>query len=499
MAYVANTDRDRRAMLESIGVNSVADLFKDIPEEHRFPDLEIPPPLSELDVTREIEALAERNARVSGMSFLGGGAWNHFIPRAVPNLASRAEFATAYTPYQPEASQGTLQAMFEYQSMLCELTGMEVVNASHYDGATSVAEAALMAYNAARGKRTRILVSGGLHPQYRRVMQTYLQAMDVELAALAPGGGAGSGGAGSGAGRSGAAGGGSGAAGGTGSAGAGAPAAAEAFHAAGGSPQDPVGEAELKQLAAAADENTACVIVQNPDFFGRMRNLADLAEELHAKGVLLVVHTDPIYLGLARPPGADGADIVTGEGQPLGIDLSFGGPYLGIFATTRKLVRRMPGRLVGQTTDADGNRGFVLTLNTREQHIRREKATSNICTNQGLMALRAAIYLALMGPVGLREVASLCYHKSHYAAAEIDKLKGCAVPDDNRFFKEFVVELPRSASEVVSELTQQGISPGLDLGRYFEPRRNQLLVAVTEMNTRDDIDALVTALESVTQ
>ncbi len=507
MAYVANTDADRRAMLESIGVNSVADLFKDIPEKHRFPDLEIPPPLSELDVTREIEALAERNRRVDGMSFLGGGAWNHFIPRAVPNLASRAEFATAYTPYQPEASQGTLQAMFEYQSMLCELTGMEVVNASHYDGATSVAEAALMAYNAARGKRKKILVSGGLHPQYRQVMQTYLQAMEVELTALpsvsggGPGGGPAGGPAGGAADPRAAdrpAGTGSHAALGT-AAGAHGTRASEAFHAAGGSPQDPACEAEFKQLAAAADDDTACVIVQNPDFFGRMTSLAGLAEELHAKGVLLVVHTDPIYLGLARPPGADGADIVTGEGQPLGIDLSFGGPYLGIFATTKKLVRRMPGRLVGQTVDAEGNRGFVLTLNTREQHIRREKATSNICTNQGLMALRAAIYLALMGPAGLREVASLCYHKSHYAAAEIDKLKGCSVPESNRFFKEFVVDLPRPAAEVVSELAEQGIAPGLDLGRYFQARRNQLLVAVTEMNTRDDIDALVTALESVTQ
>ncbi len=462
MGYVANTNADKRAMLESIGVNSIADLFTDVPEEHRFPELPLPPPLSELDVSREIEALSERNMRVSGMSFLGGGAWNHFIPRAVPYLASRSEFATAYTPYQPEASQGTLQALFEYQSMLCELLGMEVVNASHYDGATSVAEAALMAVNAARGKRKKVLVSGGLHPQYRSVMQTYLQAMQVKLMALSAG-----------------------------------IASAEAFHSAGGSPDYPFGQAELKQLAAAADEETACVIVQNPDFFGRIQDLAGLADELHAKGVLLVVHTDPIYLGLFRPPGADGADIVTGEGQPLGIDLSFGGPYLGIFGCTKKLVRRMPGRLTGQTTDTEGTRGFVLTLNTREQHIRREKATSNICTNQGLMALRASIYLALMGPAGLREVASLCYHKSHYAAAEIDKLTGFAVPDDIRFFREFVVQVPIPAAEIVKGLSQQGIVPGLDLGRYFSGRRNELLVAVTEMNTKDDIDALVSALENV--
>ncbi len=482
MAYVANTDADRRAMLESIGVGSVAELFADIPEKHRFPDLELPPPLSEIDVTREIEALGERNARVSGMSFLGAGAWNHFIPRAVPSLASRAEFATAYTPYQPEASQGTLQAMFEYQSMVCELTGMEVVNASHYDGATSVAEAALMAVNNSRGKRKKVLISGGLHPQYRAVMQAYLQAMKVQLMALdgSANGGGSTGGA-------------------AGASGAAARASVEAYHTAGGEPEQQLGEAELKQLAAAADEETACVIVQNPDFFGRIRNLAGLADELHAKGVLLVVHTDPIYLGLFRPAGAEGADIVVGEGQPLGIDLSFGGPYLGIFACTQKLVRRMPGRLVGRTTDAEGNRGFVLTLNTREQHIRREKATSNICTNQGLMALRAAIYLALMGPTGLRQVASLCYHKSHYAAAEMEKLPGFSVPDDNRFFKEFVVDTPRPAAEIVDALAPRGIVPGLDLGRYFEARRNQLLVAVTEMNTRDDIDALVSALDSVTR
>jgi len=475
MAYISNSKKDQAEMLKAIGVGSIEELFDDIPKSLRFPELNLPAPYSELDCMAELESLAVENlSSGSSLSFLGAGAWNHFIPSIVPFLSGRGEFATAYTPYQAEASQGTLQAVFEYQSMISELIGMEVVNASHYDGSTSLAEAAMMSVNVARGKRKKVLVSGGVHPEYRRVMQTYLQAMDVELLSLdessAP--------------------------------------TAKAFMEAGGDPTSQYAgnpRAELEALTKAADEQTACVVVSSPDFFGRVIDLDGIAEDLKSKGVLLVVNTEPISLALFRDPGSYGADIVTGEGQPLGIDLSYGGPYLGIFGTRKELVRKMPGRLAGATVDTEGSRGFVLTLNTREQHIRRDKATSNICTNQGLMALRAAIYLTAMGPEGLKRVAELCYHRSHYAAERINELPGYSVPDlsapiggnqsHSVFFKEFVVRTPRPAKDLINELAEEGIVPGLDLGRYFPARKNELLIAVTEMNSRLEIDALVEALE----
>jgi len=444
MTYVANTTADQAAMLQTIGVDSIEALFEVVPEAVRFPKLNLPRPLSEMEVLGELERLADENAEANHYTwFLGAGAYNHFVPSVVSQLQMREEFYTAYTPYQPEASQGTLQAIFEYQSMVAELTGMEVVNASHYDGATSLAEAAIMSVNATRGKRTKILVSPNVHPQYREVLKTYLQGTDLTVVG----------------------------------------------------DEDPAND--LETLTRVLDDETACLIVQSPNFFGELEDVEGLAETVHAAGALLVMHIDPISLGLFKPPGEYGADIVTGEGQSLGNHLNFGGPYLGIFATTNKLVRKMPGRVVGETVDTEGKRGYVLTLSTREQHIRREKATSNICTNQGLIALGAAIYLAALGKQGLRQVAELCYHKAHYAAAEIDQLAGYEVINQRPFFKEFVVRCPKPAGEIARQLNEQKILPGYVLSRSFPERTHELLVCVTEMNSKTEIDRLVNALKEV--
>lgn len=442
MHYIANTAADRKTMLDKIGVNSIESLFEVVPESVRFPTLNLPRPLSEMEVLADLERLADQNADANHYAwFLGAGAYNHFVPSVVTHLQMRNEFYTAYTPYQPEASQGTLQAIFEYQSMVAELTGMEVVNASHYDGATSMAEAAIMSVSAARGDRTKILVSPNLHPQYREVLRTYLQGTSYTVSG------------------------------------------------------DENLDNGLDALKEMLDEQTACLIVQSPNFFGEMEPLEGLADAVHAVGALLVIHVDPISLGLFKPPGQYGADIVTGEGQSLGNHLNFGGPYLGIFATTNRLVRKMPGRVVGQTVDSQGKRGFVLTLATREQHIRREKATSNICTNQGLIALGAAIYLAAMGKQGLRRIAELCYHKAHYAAVEISKLNGYEVINRRPFFKEFVVRCPKPAIDVAVRLNKEKIVPGYVLSHSFPDRPNDLLVCVTEMNSKIQIDKLVIALE----
>ncbi len=444
MTYVANTATDQEAMLEAIGVDSIEALFEVVPEAVRFPKLNLPRPLSEMEVLGELERLADENAEANHYTwFLGAGAYNHFVPSVVSQLQMRAEFYTAYTPYQPEASQGTLQAIFEYQSMVAELTGMEVVNASHYDGATSLAEAAIMSVNSTKGKRTKILVSPNVHPQYREVLKTYLQGTNLTVVG----------------------------------------------------DEDP--ENDLATLSGMLDDETAGLIVQSPNFFGELEDVEGLAETVHTAGALLVMHIDPISLGLFKPPGEYGADIVTGEGQSLGNNLNFGGPYLGIFATTNKLVRKMPGRVVGETVDTDGKRGYVLTLSTREQHIRREKATSNICTNQGLIALGAAIYLAALGKQGLRQVAELCYHKAHYAAAQIDQLAGYEVINRRPFFKEFVVRGPILADEIARQLNEQKILPGYVLSRSFPERTHDLLVCVTEMNSATQIDQLVNALKEV--
>jgi glycine dehydrogenase subunit 1 len=454
MPYIPHTDADRQAMLEAIGVPSVEALFEDVPAAHRFPQLHLSPAVSEKEILDELYAMALKNSSTTCFgTFLGAGAYHHFVPAVVDYLAGRGEFTTSYTPYQPEVSQGTLQAMFEYQSMVARLTGMDVVNASHYDGATAMAEAAIMALNVARGsplssqgdgKRSKILVAPSVHPQYRQTLRTYLP----EATGLARAVG------------------------------------------------DQDLRADLPELLAMLDQDTACLIIQNPDFFGQLMDVDGLADRVHAVGALLVVVANPVIsLGLLKPPGDYGADIVVAEGQPLGVGLNCGGPYLGIFAARQEYVRKVPGRLVGETTDTQGRRGYVLTLTPREQHIRREKATSNICTNEGLMALRAAIYLAYMGRQGLRVVAEQCYHKAHYAAAEIAKLDGYQVMNQSPFFNEFPVSCPRLVSQINHALLERGILGGYDLEMDYPHAKNEMLVCVTEMNTRQQIDRLVVALK----
>jgi glycine dehydrogenase subunit 1 len=445
MSYIPHTDSDRAAMLAEIGVETVGDLFLDVPESVRYPELKLLPPLSEMEILAELRSISEENADLDHYAcFLGAGAYNHFVPSVVGHVVGRSEFYTAYTPYQPEISQGTLQAIFEYQSMVCALTGMEVANASHYDGATSLAEAALMAVNVARGKRRKIIVSPTVHPEYRATLRTYTPGSDLTISIL----------------------------------------------------QYPIPNTQF-------DDDTACLIIQNPDFFGQLlstdseNGLSGLADAVHEAGALLVVTVDPISLGLFTPPGEYGADIVVGEGQPLGNPLNFGGPYLGLFACREEYMRKMPGRLVGETVDTEGRRGFVLTLSAREQHIRRERATSNICSNEALCALAAGTYLAAMGKSGLRKVAELCYHKAHYAARQIAALPGFDLVGDRPFFKEFVVRCPRPPAEINEALLEQGIIGGYDLGRDYPHLENHMLLCVTEMNTKAEIDHLVEALEEV--
>jgi glycine dehydrogenase subunit 1 len=449
MPYVPHTQTERAEMLSCIGVKRPEELFADVPEKVRFPKLDLPPPCSELEIEREMRALAGRNfAFDPSASFLGAGAYHHYRPATVDYVLQRGEFYTAYTPYQPEVSQGVLQALFEYQSMVCRLMALEVSNASHYDGATALAEAVLLALNLGRdSNRAKILLSAAVHPQYRAVVKTYLRGM---------------------------------------------PAAAV------------IGEADgddLARLTSRLDGATAALVVQSPNFFGQFEAMDGLAERVHAAGALLIVVTDPIALGRFRPPGAYGADIAVAEGQSLGIAPSFGGPHLGIFATRMAHVRRISGHLAGETVDVDGRRAYVLTLATREQHIRRAKATSNICTNSTACALAAAAYLATLGKSGLRRLAELCFQKSHYAAAQIAALKGFAVnpqAPEKPFFKEFVVRLPRPTAEVNRRLREEfGIIGGYDLGRDYPHLDEHMLVAVTEVHTRAAIDQLVLALGQV--
>jgi glycine dehydrogenase subunit 1 len=431
--YIANTAADRQAMLAAIGVASVEELFADIPAKFRVDGLNLPSALSEPELVRELSSLAARNRPVDSMPcFLGGGAYRHFIPSVVGEVIGRSEYATAYTPYQAEISQGTLQTAFEFQSMVCELTAMDVANAGMYDGASALAEACLMAA-AATGRR-RIAVLSTVHPHRQAVVRTYAFGRDLAVDVL---------------------------------------------------PAD----------GPALSGEHACLAVQQPDFFGYLQpDIEALEIAAHGAGALFIVSVDPISLGLFRPPGEYGADVVVGEGQSLGSPLSFGGPYLGFFACRQQYLRHMPGRIVGRTTDAQGRTGYVLTLQTREQHIRRERATSNICTSQQLVALAATVYLAAMGKRGLRQVAELCYHKAHYAAQRIARLPGYSLPFDGLFFKEFVVRCPRPPSDVNRALLARGIIGGLDVSQHME---NGLLLCVTEMNTRQEIDRLVEALVEI--
>ncbi|MBE2231939.1 MAG: aminomethyl-transferring glycine dehydrogenase subunit GcvPA [Anaerolinea sp.] len=465
MPFIANTDADQAAMLAAVGVERIEDLFHDVPEAYRFPELNLPEALSELEVLRELASLANENEKLDELtSFLGAGAYRHFIPSVVDFLSGRSEFYTAYTPYQPEVSQGTLQAVFEYQSMIAALTGMDASNASHYDGATATAEAVIMALNTVKGKRHRVILSPTLHPQYREVVRTYAQGMGLEIV--------GDGGLGQETGPS------KGLGQETG-------------------PSNLDGN-DFHALLELCDAKTACVVVQNPDFLGTIHSpqeMQALADGVHAHGALLAVAVDPISLGLFTPPGHCGADIVMGEGQSLGIPLNFGGPYLGFFTMREKDVRKSAGRIAGETVDLDGRTGYVLTLSTREQHIKRSRATSNICSNQALMALRAAIYLATMGKQGLRSVAEQCYHKAQYAATKIGMLPGYEIVNRGPFFKEFVVRCPLPVADVKAHLLLEwGIIPGYDLTQDYPELGQCLLVCVTEMNTAEEIDALAEAL-----
>ncbi len=436
-------------MLRSVGLNSPEELFDTIPADILLRDLlDTPSALSEPELIARFESLAARNSAAHRPNFLGAGAYSHYQPTIVDSLISRSEFFTAYTPYQPEISQGTLQAIFEFQTLVCQLTGMDVANASMYDGSTSVAEAVLMAERVTR--RRKVVVSGALHPEYLHVADTYVAHAGIDLVR------------------------------------------------AGFDEQS--GTTNFDELGVL-DDQTAAIIVQSPNFFGCVEDLQTLAERAHKVGALLVVCvTESISLGLLREPGAAGADIVVAEGQSFGVPLSFGGPYLGLFATREKYARQLPGRLVGVATDKEGRRGFVLTLATREQHIRREKATSNICTNEGLIALMATIYLETLGRRGLQEVAMQCAQKAAYAARRIAEIEGFSLPyAETPRFNEFVVRAPVAADELLRRLaSERNITGGLALSRYFPERPNDILVCVTETNPRSEIDALVAGLTELT-
>ncbi|MEO0563025.1 MAG: aminomethyl-transferring glycine dehydrogenase subunit GcvPA [Chloroflexota bacterium] len=445
MSYVPHTDAERQQMLAAIGVTTIEDLFDAVPASHRFPKIDLPGPLSEMEVVAELTALAEANESSQDFAtFRGAGAYHHFIPSAVNHILLRGEFYTAYTPYQPEMSQGTLQVTFEYQSMMCALLGMEVTNASHYDGGTSLAEAVTMAYEVKRGKRKKAILSHAIHPQYREIVRTYHQGGDIRFVGDR-------------------------------------------------------GRADIPDLIDMLDDDTMMLAVSYPNFFGQIDDLKRLADAVHEVGALLVMVVNPMALGMFKTPGALGADIVVGEGQPLGIPLSFGGPYLGFFATRDKYVRKIAGRIVGETVDMDGKRGYAMTLRPREQDIRREKATSNICTNQGLMSVATAAYLSLMGKSGMKQVAELNYHKAHYAAQQIDALTGYDVDFSKPFFNEFVVKCSIPVADVNAHLAENGIIGGYDLGQDYDHLTGHMLLAVTEVNSRVEIDALVETLAELSE
>ena len=443
MRYLPTTPREQKEMLERIGAGSIEDLLVRVPAKARLSrPLALAPALAEMDLIRHMRTLAAKNADAdSAICFLGGGSYDHYVPSPINHLVLRGEFFTAYTPYQPEASQGTLRTIFEYQTMIAELTGMDVANASIYDGASSLAEAALMAHSATG--RNELVVASSVNPLYRQVVETYVDGPGLRLRE--------------------------------------APA--------------PDGVADPDALRKLVGAKTAAVIVQSPNFYGCLESLRELSEIAHGVGALFVVSSDPVNLGVLEAPGKLGADIVVGEGQGLGVPMSYGGPNLGVFAAKKELVRRMPGRLVGATVDLEGNRGFVLTLQTREQHIRRAKATSNICTNVALCALMATIYVSTLGKQGLARVGELSTAKAHYAAERLTKVPGVSLRFAAPFFKEFVLTLPKSPERVVTKLAREGILAGVPLKSFDRSLKDCLLVAVTEKRTRGEIDTFAAALE----
>jgi glycine dehydrogenase subunit 1 len=448
MTFIPTSPNERDAMLKTVGVKSLDDLFDAVPKKHRFPNLNLPPALTEMEAASLLSEMAttNENVREHMISFLGAGAYNHYVPSVVDHMLRRGEFYTAYTPYQPEISQGTLQAIFEYQSLMTNLTGMEVSNASHYDGATATAEAVNLAFAQFRGKRKKIVISPTVHPQYREVIQTYSQGMGLEKA---------------------------------------------------GDDESANPEVGPEALMSLIDESTMLVVVQYPDFFGRIHDYTKLIEDAHAKGSLVCVVANPTALLMLKTPADMGADIVVGEAQPFGIPLWYGGPYLGFFTTKKAYVHKMAGRLIGETVDNRGQRSYVLTLTAREQHIKRERATSNICTNQGLLALCAALYMSSLGKTGLQQVANLCYQKAHYAAGELSKIDGFSLCFNEPFFHEFVLCCPKPASEVNEYVLDHGIFGGYDLGKDYPSLQNHLLIAVTEMNSKQEIDTLVEVLKEM--
>ncbi|RUL56954.1 MULTISPECIES: aminomethyl-transferring glycine dehydrogenase subunit GcvPA [Lysinibacillus] len=436
--YLPMTETDQKEMLETIGVQSVDELFSDIPEKVRFQGLyNIPAAKSESALLKELKQLAAKNKDTdTNVSFLGAGIYNHYKPIIVDHVISRSEFYTAYTPYQPEISQGELQAIFEFQTMIAELTGMDLANSSMYDGGTSLAEAGMLA--AGHTRRSKILVSDAIHPEYRDVVATYAYGQSIEVVTIPT--------------------------------------------------KD--GVTDVESLKELLDDNTAAVMVQYPNFFGQVEDIKTIGELAHDAKSLFVVSSNPLALGVLTPPGKLGADIVVGDAQPFGIPESFGGPYCGYFATTTKLMRKVPGRLVGETVDQEGRRGYVLTLQAREQHIRREKATSNICSNQALLALAASVAMTALGKAGVQEIAKQNIVKTRFAKNAFEKA-GFVVPFQGAHFNEIVVKTNKSVTEMNKDLLEKGIIGGFDLGRVYPELENHALIAVTELRTKEEIEALV--------
>lgn len=440
--YLPMTEQDKGEMLEAIGISSINELFADIPEDVRFNGiLNLKAPLAEHELIKEFTKLANKNKDLkSYVSFLGAGVYDHYIPVIVDHVISRSEFYTAYTPYQPEISQGELQAIFEFQTMICELTGMEVANSSMYDGGTALAEAA--ALSAGQTNRKKVLVSKAVHPEYRTVLETYARGQHLQIVEI----------------------------------------------------ETENGTTDLEDLKNKMSEEAACFVVQYPNFFGQIEALKDIEEIVHDHKAMFVVSSNPLALGLLTPPGEFGADIVIGDVQPFGIPAQFGGPHCGYFAVTKKLMRKVPGRLVGQTVDEEGKRGFVLTLQAREQHIRREKATSNICSNQALNALAAAVAMTALGKKGIKEMALQNVAKAQYARNRIIEA-GFKCPFTGPFFNEFVIDCKKPVHEINDALLQKGIIGGYDLGRHYGHLANHMLVAVTELRTKAEIDLFAREME----
>lgn len=442
MSYTPHTPEDIKEMLKAIGVSSLDELFKDIPKALRPKSFNIPQAKSEFEVTEHLKKLSQKNA-THLTNFVGAGFYDHFIPAAVDAIVSRPEFYTAYTPYQPECSQGWLQAIYEYQTIICDLTGLDIANASLYDGGTALYEAAMMAVRFTG--RNKIIMDSGVNLIYRTMLYTYTSNLSIEFVEI------------------------------------------PVVH----------GQSSREELSKYLDDKTAAVILQNPNFFGAVDDHSDVVEKVHKVGALAIASVYPVSLGMLKSPGEMGFDIATGEGQSLGIPLSFGGPYLGFMAVKKELVRQMPGRIVGATVDKDGKQGFVLTLQTREQHIRREKATSNICSNEALCALRAAVFASLLGREGLKELAEHNYQKAEFAKEIISQVSGVEVKRSSPTFNEFTVLLPQHADEVVYRMIDKGFACGFPLGRFYKGMDNYLLVAVTEKRTKEEIRRFADSLEAV--